>query len=144
MYGHVKEAVDCGKVLLEWNSADGTPPAPLLKDAFPGERKQAKGINFSIAYGKTSYGFAAEWGCSIEQAEQSVEKWYSERAEVRQWQKKTQQIAIEKGWTQTLLGRYRNLIRFLVDNKLRSHGLRAAINTPIQVYIYIYQIGWSC
>ena len=46
---------------------------------------------------------------------------------------------MEKGWTQTLLGRYRNLKKHLGDTEDRDmkargkqeHGLRAAINTPI-------------
>lgn len=32
MYEHVKEAIDSGKCLLEWDSHDGKkPPVPLLK-----------------------------------------------------------------------------------------------------------------
>lgn len=72
-----------------------------------------------------------------------MDAWYADRPEVRAWQKKVKEIALEKGWTQTLLGRYRNLTRHLtpsVDPKTgerkfpntMGHGLRAAINTPIQ------------
>ena len=59
---------------------------------------------------------------------------------MRAWQKRVQQIAIKKGWTQTLLGRYRNLTKHF-DSALKQyegnrnrigHGMRAAINTPIQ------------
>lgn len=32
MYSHVGEAIEQGKVLLEWDSANGEPPVPLLKD----------------------------------------------------------------------------------------------------------------
>jgi DNA polymerase I len=45
---------------------------------------------------------------------------------------------LDFGWTQTLLGRYRNLTKHFNHtdgNKVRGmteHGLRAAINTPIQ------------
>jgi len=71
-----------------------------------------------------------------------MDAWYSDRPEVKAWQKKVKQIALEKGWTQTLLGRYRNLTKHL-ETKVNtqgerkygagmSHGLRAAINTPIQ------------
>lgn len=47
-------------------------------------------------------------------------------------------IATSNGYTQTLLGRYRNLTKhFEKDDSGRylmnkEHGLRAAINTPIQ------------
>ena len=99
-------------------------------------------MNFSIAYGKTVHGFMKDWNCSEQEAQQTMDAWYADRPEVRAWQKKVKEIAMEKGWTQTLLGRYRNLTKHLkpvVDNygnrkygKEMGHGLRAAINTPIQ------------
>ena len=42
-----------GKVLLEWDKSKGEAPVPLLKDKFASERRKAKTMNFSIAYGKT-------------------------------------------------------------------------------------------
>ncbi len=59
---------------------------PPLKNKYAAERKQAKTINFSIAYGKTAHGFSKDWGCSIEEANQALELWYSDRPEVRKWQ----------------------------------------------------------
>ena len=46
-------AVARKEVLLEWNAkAEGRPPpVPLLKDVFGSERRKAKTLNFSIAYG---------------------------------------------------------------------------------------------
>jgi DNA polymerase I len=70
----------------------------------------------------------------LEYAESIVNKWYSEREEVKEWQTKTKMIALDKGWTQTLLGRYRNVVKFFTsEGNVKAHGLRAAINTPIQV-----------
>ncbi len=101
---------------------------------FGGERRKAKGINFSIAYGKTAHGFAKDWNCSLEEAEKVVEKWFNDRPEVRDWQERVKKNALEKGWTQTLLGRYRDLSKhFARGSRTKSHGLRASINTPIQV-----------
>ena len=68
MYPDIKEKVEKGEVLLEWDSSKGDPPAPLLKDLYGKERKQAKIMNFSIAYGKTAHGFAKDFSCSIEEA----------------------------------------------------------------------------
>ena len=78
MYPHIKKSVESGEVLLEWDHSKGKAPAPLLKDKFGKERKQAKIMNFSIAYGKTAHGFAKDFECSIEEAEQSLEIWYRE------------------------------------------------------------------
>lgn len=53
---------------MEWDNSKGQAPAPILKDVFAKERKQAKIMNFSIAYGKTAHGFAKDFDCSIEEA----------------------------------------------------------------------------
>ena len=111
MYPEIQAELDTGNVILEWDYSKGDPPAPLLKEKFSNERKKAKIMNFSIAYGKTVHGFANDWDCTMEEAQNTVDLWYNDRPEVRAWQKRVQQIAIEKGWTQTLLGRYRNLTK---------------------------------
>jgi len=56
MFDYVREKVDSGELLLEWDYAKGDPPKPLLKDQFASERRKAKTLNFSIAYGKTAHG----------------------------------------------------------------------------------------
>ena len=58
MFDHVQERVNNGDVLLEWDYAQGDPPKPLLKDEFGSERRKAKTLNFSIAYGKTAHGLS--------------------------------------------------------------------------------------
>ena len=67
MFDHVKAAVDSGECLLEWDYNKGEPPAPLLKDKFGSERRRAKTLNFSIAYGKTIFGLSKDWGVSREE-----------------------------------------------------------------------------
>jgi DNA polymerase-1 len=68
MCGEIKEAIDDGTVLLEWDYTKGQPPQPLLKEAFSNERKKAKIMNFSIAYGKTAHGFSKDWDVSLDEA----------------------------------------------------------------------------
>lgn len=90
-------------------------------------------MNFSIAYGKTIHGFMKDWNCSLSEAQETVDLWYNDRKEVKEWQKIVQDTAQVTGWTRTLLGRYRNLTKHFLNNSGRDkeHGLRAAINTPI-------------
>lgn len=107
MYPHIKKEVEEGKVLLEWDYSKGKPPVPLIKDKFGSERRKAKTMNFSLAYGKSAHGFAKDWNCSVDEAKKVLESWYSERMEVKFWQDNIRKIAKEKGWTQTLMGRYR-------------------------------------
>lgn len=98
-----------------------------------GERKKAKILNFSIAYGKTASGLAKDWGVSVKEARGTVDAWYADRPEVLEWQQKTIQEARRTGVTRTLMGRYRPL-HGINDNAgaVRGHAERMAINTPIQ------------
>lgn len=70
---------------------------PLVKDKYSSERRTAKMMNFSIAYGRTAWGFAHAWGTSIEEADEALEKWFADRPEVRAWQEKTKLIAMNTG-----------------------------------------------
>lgn len=56
MFDYIRKNVEAGECLLEWDYANGKPPKPLLKDMFASERRKAKTLNFSIAYGKTAHG----------------------------------------------------------------------------------------
>lgn len=133
MFQHVREAVERGDCLLEWDYSKGDPPAPLLKDVFGSERRRAKTLNFSIAYGKTAHGLSKDWGVSIDEAKEMVRKWYDDRPEVRDWQAERIQYAHETGAIRTLMGRYRRLGGINSRSGLhRGHAERAAINTPIQ------------
>ncbi|GMH62613.1 hypothetical protein TrRE_jg2453 [Triparma retinervis] len=133
MFGYIKDSVDKGEVLFEWDYSKGDPPAPMLKDEFGSERRKAKTLNFSIAYGKTAHGLSQDWGVSVGEAEQMLQAWYSDRPEVLRWQKKTKATARREGITRTLMGRYRELPEAMGrDRKLVGHGERASINTPIQ------------
>ena len=133
MYPYIKDKVETGEVLLEWDYSKGQPSVPLVKDKYGSERRKAKTLNFSIAYGKTVHGLALDWGISIEEAEKTLEAWYKDRPEVKEWQEKTISMARNKGFVRTLMGRYRRLpdAKFS-KGPAQRHALRAAINTPIQ------------
>lgn len=92
-------------MLLEWDYSKGEPPKPLLKDVFASERRRAKTLNFSIAYGKTVHGLSKDWGVSVGEARAMLDAWYSDRPEVLAWQKSTIASAHRTGWTRTLMGR---------------------------------------
>jgi len=101
MFDYVQEKVDSGDVLLEWDYANGSPPKPLLKDEFGSERRKAKTLNFSIAYGKTAHGLSQDWGVSQKEAQSMLERWYNARPEVRDWQGNTKAYARMYGITRT-------------------------------------------
>ncbi|XVF70588.1 hypothetical protein PTKIN_Ptkin11bG0174700 [Pterospermum kingtungense] len=135
MYSHIREAVEKKQVLLEWHPQPGEekPPVPLLKDAFASERRKAKMLNFSIAYGKTPVGLAKDWKVSVEEARNTVDLWYKERQEVLEWQKQRKYEAQKFGHVLTLLGRARRFPSFAhCTRSQKGHIERAAINTPVQ------------
>ena len=127
MYPEVRAAVASGAVLLE-GSGEGV---VLLKDRFKEERRKAKILNFSIAYGKTAYGLAKDWGVSLGEAEATVKAWYSDRPEVLEWQCRMREGARRTGKVFTMLGRQRDLPG-IHSRRTAGHAERAAINTPIQ------------
>ena len=53
MFPNIRQEVEKGELLLEWDKSNGVAPVPLLKDKYAAERRKAKTMNFSIAYGKT-------------------------------------------------------------------------------------------
>jgi len=71
----------------------------------------------------------------LEDAKKIIDAWFKERQEVKEWQTHKQEIAKNKGWTETILGRKRNLKEFFAPGAgvmKEGMGNRRAINTPIQ------------
>mmetsp|Transcript_2053 Transcript_2053/g.3152 ORF Transcript_2053/g.3152 Transcript_2053/m.3152 type:complete len:1034 (+) Transcript_2053:232-3333(+) len=133
MFDHVKKAVDNNEVLLERGSGNEHDDRPLVKDKFGSERRKAKTLNFSIAYGKTAHGLAKDWDVTREVAQGLLNAWYKDRPEVKTWQENVIKKAKKDGYTTTLMGRRRQLPDIQSSQrKLVSRGERAAINTPIQ------------
>jgi len=133
MFDYIQKKVDDGDILFEWDYSKGSPPKPLLKDVYASERRKAKTLNFSIAYGKTAHGLSQDWGVTPAEANHLLESWYSARPEVLKWQNEVKETARKKCYTRTLMGRYRNLPEAKSRNrKLSGQAQRASINTPIQ------------
>ena len=40
-------------------------------------------LNFSIAYGKTAHGLSKDFRTTVDEAKETVNKWYADRSEVR-------------------------------------------------------------
>ena len=133
MYDYIRAEVDSGLCALEAGEEGKKRDVPLIKDRYASERRRAKVLNFSIAYGKTAHGLSRDWGVSLEEAQETVDRWYGDRPEVREWQVAMRHEAVSSGRVRTLLGRTRSLPEAASRvPSLRSHALRAAINTPIQ------------
>ncbi|KAI0567564.1 DNA polymerase type 1 [Gracilaria domingensis] len=134
MFDNVKAAVSQGKCVLERDESDKSASSlPLLKDMFPTERRKAKTLNFSIAYGKTIVGLAKDWNTSEKEAAETLTLWYKERQEVRRWQQQCKKYLQQHHFVETILGRRRHLPDIISAKPYeRFHAQRAAINAPLQ------------
>ena len=134
MFDEIAQSVERGECLLERDEKDADANAlPLVKEKFSSERRKAKTLNFSIAYGKTVKGLARDWNVSTKEARDTLDLWYKERQEVLQWQYDCKSFVRENKYVETILGRRRHLPD--VDNHIfskRNHAERAAINAPLQ------------
>ncbi|MEJ5307558.1 MAG: DNA polymerase [candidate division WOR-3 bacterium] len=97
------------------------------------KRSVAKIVNFSVLYGKTSYGLSQELGISKIEAELFINRYFEEYSGVKEWIEKTIKEASKDGYVKTYFGRYRYIPELLSQNKtVKMSGERMAINTPIQ------------
>lgn len=102
-------------------------------DAFGAERRKAKMLNFSIAYGKTAQGLSRDWQVSVKEARDTLKLWYRDRKEVSAWQKRQKELAREKCEVYTLLGRSRRFPNMThAPHGQKGHVDRAVINAPVQ------------
>ncbi len=69
------------------------------------DRRQGKILNFSIIYGKTSYGFAQDWDCSREDAQKILDAYFELYPRVKEWIKEQQiECQANGGWLETVGG----------------------------------------
>merc|ERR1711879_910328 len=103
MYKYIENDISSGRCRLESEYVSKS-VVPLLKDKYSGERKTAKTLNFSLAYGKTIFGLAKDFDINIREAKIILNKWYNER-QVKEWQEYMYDLARYNGYVPTLIGR---------------------------------------
>ncbi|MDR7439257.1 MAG: DNA polymerase I, partial [Armatimonadota bacterium] len=107
----------------------GLPPDRLT----PEHRRVAKVINYGIVYGISPYGLAQRIGCTAEEAERYIQRYFDTFPGVKAYLERTVAEARRKGYVTTLLGRRRYLPDLHSRNRsVREAAERAAWNTPIQ------------
>ena len=96
-------------------------------------RNAAKTINFSIIYGKTSYGLSQDLRISISEADQFIKNYFDRYAKVKAFLDDQREKARKDGFLTTLLGRRSYFPNIHASNvPLRQYAERAAINAPLQ------------
>ena len=96
-------------------------------------RTIAKTINFSVIYGKTSYGLSQDLGIPIKEAAAFIDHYFATYSGVKDYLESIKEFARQHGYTETMLGRK----CFFPDihsrqQTVRNFAERAAVNAPIQ------------
>ncbi|NNK49655.1 MAG: DNA polymerase I [Gemmatimonadetes bacterium] len=98
-----------------------------------GMRDQAKTINFATIYGQGPVALAAQLGISRTQADEFIASYFERFSGVRQYLDAMKELAAERGYVETLLGRRRYIPEMRSRNPgVRAFGERLATNSPIQ------------
>ncbi|MGA3114017.1 MAG: DNA polymerase I [Syntrophobacteraceae bacterium] len=96
-------------------------------------RRQAKMINFGIAYGMSPFGLSQRLRISTKTAKAAIDRYFERYSGVRRFIDEAVRRARDLGYAETLLGRRRAMPELQSRNfSIRQLGERLAINTPIQ------------
>jgi DNA polymerase-1 len=98
-----------------------------------GQRSKAKMVSYGLAYGMESYGLGQRLGIPTEEAAEILEAYFEGFPAVRSYMDKTVADARNRGYTETLFGRRRQIPELSSTNyRLRQAGERQAMNAGIQ------------
>jgi len=104
-----------------------------LKAVTNEQRRQAKMVNFGIAYGISAFGLAQWLGIPRAEAAQIIEHYFASYPGIRRYIDDTIAQAKKSGYVETVTGRRRYLRDINSANgTTRGQAERFAINTPIQ------------
>ncbi len=96
-------------------------------------RSIAKAVNFGIIYGQSAFGLAQQQRISRVEAAQYIARYKERFPEIEDYRQRTLEMARDKGYVETLLGRRRPVPDLASGNfAARSAAERVAINTPVQ------------
>lgn len=101
----------------------------------PDARKKAKPVSFGIPYGKEAYGFSKDWNCSLEEAQEHIDDFFTEYPSVRTRIEKCRQMVNRFEFVRNMSGRKRRFPGFKKMNKWgKARCYRQAFNFLIQSY----------
>lgn len=96
-------------------------------------RRSAKAVNFGIVYGIGAFSLAKDIGASVAEAKKYIDDYLTNFSGVREYMKNVTASAEKDGYAVTMFGRRRFIPELMSTNKnIKTHGVRAAMNTPIQ------------
>jgi len=107
----------------------GVEPGDVSHD----QRSKAKMVSYGLAYGMEAYGLGQRLGIPTEEAALILEAYFDAFPNVRAYMARTVAEARDRGYTETLFGRRRQIPELSSSNfRLRQAGERQAMNAGIQ------------
>jgi DNA polymerase-1 len=96
----------------------------------------AKTVNFGLIYGQSAFGLAGQTSLDFDEAERFIARYFERYPGVQRWLDQTRELARERGYVETLLGRRRYFPQLQSTRRAlagrRAAAQRQAINAPIQ------------
>ncbi|WP_417578652.1 DNA polymerase I [Nitrincola sp.] len=97
------------------------------------QRRSAKAINFGLIYGMSAFGLARQLGVGRNDAQRYIDHYFATYPGVQRYMDETRELAHDKGYVETLLGRRLYLPEINSKNGMRRQAAeRTAINAPMQ------------
>ena len=104
-----------------------------LEDVTSDMRRKAKMVNFGIIYGISAFGLSERLNIPRREAASIIEQYFMKYPLIKDFMDSSIEMAREKGYVETILGRRRNLRDINSNNAtVRGFAERNAINAPIQ------------
>ncbi|MBS1489492.1 MAG: DNA polymerase I [Bacteroidetes bacterium] len=104
-----------------------------LEKVTPDMRRKAKEVNFGILYGSTAFGLSQNLNISRAEASEMIDSYFQEFSAIKKYMDDSINLAREKEYVETILGRRRYLRDINSRNMAtRQFAERNAINAPIQ------------
>ncbi|MDQ3897684.1 MAG: DNA polymerase I, partial [Actinomycetota bacterium] len=96
------------------------------------QRSKAKMVSYGLAYGMESFGLGQRLGIPTEEAAEILNAYFAAFPSVREYMERTVAEARDRGYTETLFGRRRQIPELQSTNyRLRQAGERQAMNAGI-------------
>ena len=104
-----------------------------LEEVTADMRRNAKMVNFGIIYGISAFGLSERLNIPRKEAAAIIENYFSKYPGIKEYMDKSIELAKEKGYVETIMGRRRYLRDINSSNHtVRGYAERNAINAPIQ------------
>ncbi len=104
-----------------------------LDEVDDAQRRAAKAINFGLIYGMSAFGLAQQLGCSRQEADAWMKRYFARYPGIEEFMERTRVQAQTQGYVETLLGRRLHIPPLAAMPAVQKAAvLRAAINAPMQ------------